>query len=188
MPSSTNEEQEMGTRNRVMALVVVGSVAAVLLPLATRSTSALFNSSASASASATTKRIFPGNRTVIAHTAKDASSGAEFDWSDQFATADGIYYTSSSWGTAYSPTNFIDVDFDAPNPAGIPTTAVSFNLTFADARGQSGDQLCYYFDVRRSSNPTTAIATYGGGSFVACEANSVLTPSTTSILSAVPNT
>src|SRR5436305_1267531 len=180
----------MANRARLLALVGIGSAAALLLPVAIGSTGATFNTTTPVvPSSVTTKQIFPANRAVISHDVRDGSTGSESNVGDPLAVGgDSLTYTSSSWASTFSTTAYIEADFEAPNPGGIPLTAATLNLTFADSRGQAPDYACYYFYTRNSSTGAL-LGTYGSAAApILCEGNAVLTATSTSILSSVPTT
>ena len=122
------------------------------------------STAASAGATFTTKRIFPGARTTSGWDLRDASSGAESNQSDVSAfSGDARTYTSPNLPTNFSA--YIQLDFEAPLPGGRPVTGATFNFT-CSASGGGGGVGQFYFEVR-SISTNAVLATHGssGGPF-----------------------
>lgn len=117
----------------------------------------------------TADRIYLGGRATTAWDVTDAANGTPVDASDPVALDDGKYLTTKSWPVSFSADNYIELDLASPLPDGLVASGAAFELAFADERNQGGDEVCFYFDVRRASTGTV-IGTHGGpGAPIACQ-------------------
>jgi len=91
----------------------------------------------------------PYTATTSAWDLRDASSGTESNQSAQTAFTDAITLSTGNWATAFSNTRYIEFNTNAPLPAGFAVSGANFNFRYAGA--QSGDTVCYWFEVRRVS-------------------------------------
>ena len=122
--------------------------------------------------SVTTKRIFPGVRSTSAWNLKDASGGAgEVDASDLFlAAGDSRTKTTGNWASTFASNRWLEFDFNASRPGGVPVSAATFNFSFAD--NVAGDTTCIYIEVYRASS-ATLLGSYGTSAApLACSSSS----------------
>lgn len=99
--------------------------------------------------------------TTTAWDVRDASSGTESNQSAQPAFADALTFSTGSWATAFSLTRYVDFNMNAPLPAGAAVSGATFAFKYAGA--QSGDTVCYWFEVRHASTGTLFTGgTHGG--------------------------
>lgn len=124
----------------------------------------------------TTKRVFPGSRTLVISDVRDASSGGEADSSDPLAAAgDGRMMTTSNWANAFSAARYVDFDYPASLPGGLAVSGAAFNLTFASV---SNNTTCHWFEVRSRASGAV-IGTHGSAvSPVACTTTAFVSTST----------
>src|SRR5437763_14400005 len=67
------------------------------------------------------KRIFPGIRSSSAWTLRDASGGgAETNADDTLSYTDALLKTTGNWTTTFSSTRYVEFDFNAARPGGVP--------------------------------------------------------------------
>jgi hypothetical protein len=136
---------------------------------------ALFSDSAQSTTEISAGRIFPGIRTTTAFAVRDASAGgSEADRSSPFAfAADGRTITTGAWDTAFASDRYLQFDLNAPLPAGLGASSVSFGFTFASA--STSGTTCTYLEVRRISD-NAILGTYGStGTPLACVTGTALT-------------
>ena len=164
-------------------------LAAISVPYAASPVWAAFTSTTTTtSSSLAAKHIFTGTRTVVAHGLHDVSNGTDTDNSDPVYASDSLKYVTGSWGSNFSATKYLEFDLDGPQPAGLTTTAVTFDFGYADSRSGGADQACYYFEVRRISTGAL-VNTYGSASApVSCNSASTFVTDHTSILNDVGTT
>ncbi len=177
-----------GRRGRVLAVVVSIVILVASAGAALQTSMALFSASGNGSGLLGTKAIFPGERVTPPFSVSDASGGgAAVDRSTPLGfSADGLTFTSSAWSTAFTSTRYLDFDFNAPLPAGVAVSSVSFELRFASVA--AGSTACYSFEVRRISTGAV-LGTFGSsGSPTACVTGTTLTLSTASIASVATST
>lgn len=159
-------------------LIVVAGVA--LLGACGGITYAAFSSTTSnPSSSFAAKRIFPAERAVSAWTLEDAADGSAADASYSLAYVDGITQQSKNWTNAWTTARYLEFEFDASRPAGVPASNVSFVFAFNDQDASTANQWCYYFETRKASD-NSVVQTHGSsGSPVGCEAAGSRTTVTT---------
>ena len=123
-------------------------------------TLAVFSNTAQTSTTITAGRIFPGVRTTSGFIVHDASGGAaEVDRSSAFAVVgDGRTVTTTAWATAFAANRYLQFDMNAPLPANVAASGITFRLTVAST-SPSGTA-CAYVNVRRISDDGS-VATYG---------------------------
>jgi hypothetical protein len=176
--------RRLGRAGRIAIVAVV----AVSFAVAGRAAYALFlDQNGVGSNALTAGRIFPGTWTTPAFGVTDASSGSEVDASSPFAYAgDGLASTTKAWATTFDTGRYFDVDLNAPLPAGLGTTGVTFELDVAS--GAAGQTTCTYFEVRRQSTGAV-LGTFGSsGSPVGCVTGTTPATVSASITSAVSTT
>ncbi len=99
----------------------------------------------------------------------------------QSPTRDGSFYTTKNWSSSWSTSRYIEFALNGPLPAGLTTSSVTFDFTFADNDNAAGNTVCFYFEVRRTSTGAV-VSTHGSsGSPVACEAVASLKTVSTSL-------
>jgi len=134
-------------RRRIVAAVV--AVSAVGL-VATSVALAGFSSSTNASNSIQTKRIFPGSRTTGTRSYVDSSNGSATNVVDALSYPDAVVTTTGNWATSFSATRYVQFAYNSPLPAGVPVSGATFD--FRMLPNNAGDNVCYYFEVRRQSD------------------------------------
>ena len=169
------------------AFVVALLLAAITTPFAASPVWATFSATTTtASSSMAAKRIFTGTRTVVPHTLHDVSNGTDTDNSDPASATDTLKYVTGAWSSAFSATRYLELDLDAPQAAGLATTAATLDFGYTASKG--GDSACYYFEVRRISTGAL-VNTYGSsGSPVGCRTGTTVGTDHTSIVSDINST
>jgi hypothetical protein len=162
----------MSTARRLAAVAGIFAGALVASSIAV----AAFNSASSASHSIQTKRIFSGARTTGMRDFADASSGTAVAGYDPLSYAEGTYYTTGSWTTAFGAARYFQVNLNSPLPAGVAVSGVNFNFRMSATVG--GNQACYYFEVRRQSDNSLLGTHFSSGS-PQCVTGTTLTTVTT---------
>ena len=111
---------------------------------------------------------------------RDLSSGRSVNSSAQYAFAsDSRTFNTGNWSSSFSTSRWVDFDMNAPLRSGQTVTGANFN--FRRAATQSGDTLCFYFEVRRISTGAV-LATHGSsGSPVGCVTGTTQTTTSTPI-------
>ena len=173
----------------IVAFVVALSLAAVSTPYAASPVWAAFSATTTtASSSMAAKRIFTGTRTVVPHTLHDVSNGTDTDNSDPVYATDSLKYITGTWSNNFAANRYVEYDLDSPQPAGLATTAVTFDFGYADSKSGGADQACYYFEVRRISTGAL-VNTYGSStSPISCNTASTFVTDHTSIVGDVGTT
>jgi hypothetical protein len=148
----------IGRSRAALTVALVACTSAALIGGIT--SAAYFGDEAQAVTPLTAGRIFPGTRTSSAFSVQDASGGGtEVDRSSPFAVAaDGLSVTTGDWPSAFSGSQYFQLDLSAPLPDELSVSSPEVNLTLASASPAS--TLCVYFDVRRASDDALQ-ATYG---------------------------
>lgn len=155
---------------RRLLLVVAALAISIGAGRAAGTTFGAFSATTSNTSTMSAKAVFPAVRAWSAWDLRDASGGgAEVNASDAEAFV-GTTTTTGNWATTWSTARYLTFDMNAPLPAGVGTSGVSFDFDFADDRNNAGDQVCFYFQViRRSTN--TVIGTHGSTAApIACQA------------------
>lgn len=144
----------------LMIACTLGVVLGVTMAGGTGMAMAAFRNSDSASNTVSTKRIFPGQRTVASWDLRDASGGSgEVNQSDPLAFAsDSLILASGAKPTAFNTTAFADIDFMSSLPGGLAVSGMTANVRFASSA--AGETSCIYIQARRASTNST-LATYG---------------------------
>jgi hypothetical protein len=128
--------------------------------------------------SVSTKRIFPGPRTMSAWDLRDASSGSETNKSDPLSYADAIVQTTST-AIASGTNRYLEYTFSSGRPGGISVSSMQFNFRLASAGGGGSGNGCFYFDVRSGGS---VLATHGSyASPVGCSTGTTQATFSTSI-------
>ena len=132
-------------------------------------------------------RIFPGTRTTPAFSVTDASSGTGVDASAPLAfAADGLTVTTKAWDTTFATGRYLDVDLNAPLPAGLAASGATFAIDMAT--GDAGQTACLYLDVRRISTGSV-LGTFGSpASPIGCVTGTSVQEVSTSISAVVATT
>ncbi|MEA2458502.1 MAG: hypothetical protein QOC95_1474 [Thermoleophilaceae bacterium] len=156
----------MPRRSRRLALVLM--VGVLVAGFAVGSTYSAFSRTTSTGSNTITgKRIFPLaspslGRPESAWSLGDASGGAApVVKDDPLSFVDAVVTTTGLFGSAYSATRYVDIDFQGSRPANVPITSANFNLTYA--AGAAGDVACFYVELRRTSTGAL-LSTYGSAS------------------------
>jgi predicted ribosomally synthesized peptide with SipW-like signal peptide len=148
----------------LVSLLAIGCAATV----ASVGSLAVFSDSEQVVASISAGRIFPGVRTTSGFVVHDASGGgAEDDRTSPFAVVgDGRTVTSTDWATSFAANRYLQFDVNAPLPAAVDASGITFRLTLSSA--SVAGTACAYVNVRRISDDAS-LATYGsGGAPAAC--------------------
>jgi hypothetical protein len=126
--------------------------------------------------SISSKRIFPGARTVAPLDVRDASAGSESNKSDPLSYADGTTFQPST--AIGSGTNrYLEFTMNSARPGGISVSSAQFNFRLASNNG--GGSACFWFDVRSGAS---VIGTHGSyASQVGCSASTTQTTFNTAL-------
>lgn len=154
----------VATAVAVSTAVAVGSFSGL--------TFATFTDSASNSGlTVQTKKVFPGVRTLAAHSIRDYSNGgAERDNSNEFLSADGITDVTGTWPTAFSTTRYLAFQTSTHLAGGLATSGVDFNTRGATTSGT----LCFYVETRLRSTGAV-LASHGSDTApLACTSSAAL--------------
>ena len=110
----------------------------------------------------------------------DASSGAPSNQSSISAFLnDGRSAATGNFLATFNASRYVQVDYNSPLRSGAGTSAANFNFNYAAT--QAGDQVCFYFEVRRVSTGTV-IGTHGSAaSPVDCQTGTTFKLSTTAL-------
>jgi len=164
-----------------VVLVVVGA-AMLALPW----TGATYTNSVPVGADVGAAHIFRGTRDTVAFSVTDNSSGSSTDGSNSYAFAsDGRYFTSYAFGAAFDVNRYLELDLNAPLPAGLTVSSGQLSIRFSGASG--GTTLCVYAEIRQASSGSL-VSTHGSsGSPLGCSSGTTFTTVTAS-LSAVTST
>ena len=151
--------------------VVTVSLISVLVMIGLPRTTALFTGDYPKSVTIAASRIFRAERTTPAFAVSDVSSGSAADRSSSTAYgSDGRYFVSRAWSSTFSSTRYLEVDLNAPLPAGLAVSNASLTLRLASDAGTGS--LCVYVELRRASNGAL-LSTHGSsGSPLACTSGS----------------
>lgn len=166
----------MNTRR--LLLILVALALSALAGRAAGPTLGAFSASTSNPSTMSAKQVFPGTGSWTAWDLRDASGGSEQDRSDAQAFT-GTHVVTADWATSWSAARYLGYEMNAPLPAGLATTGVSFQFDFSDDRNSPADQVCFYFQVLRRSTGTV-IGTHGSTAApVACQARNTILPTST---------
>jgi hypothetical protein len=147
--------------------LVVTVLFVALLMAGLPGTTALFVSDYPVDAGINASRIFRDERTTTAFSVSDASSGSAVDQSSPIAFAsDGRYFLSRSWPSAFDVARYLELEPNAPLPAGLAVNNAMLNLRVASDSGTGS--LCVYVELRRAST-NELLSTHGStGSPLTC--------------------
>lgn len=97
--------------------------------------------------------------TTGAWSVNDSTSGTGTDSSAEPAFAgDGLAYRTERFDNAFSTARYVELDMNAPLPAGQLVVGGTFNFRFAAQAG--GQTACFYVELRRASTGAT-LSTHG---------------------------
>lgn len=145
----------------VAALVMVG------LP----GTAALFTADYPHSVNIAASRIYRDERVTPAFAVSDHSSGSAVDQSSANAFAgDGRQFVSRAWTASFTAGRYLELDFNAPLPAGLAVSSASLSLRAASDAGSGS--LCLYVELRRVSSGALLSSHGSSGSPLACTSGS----------------
>lgn len=161
----------------LVALLVTGALAS-----AAGVTYAAFSSSTSSPpASFQTKRMFPAERINTAWRIEDAADNSAADRPYELAFEDNVTLTTTNWANAWAANRYVQFELNSSLPAGLSLSSPVLELTFKDNDVAAGNQFCFYFEVRKTSD-ASVLSTHGSsGSPVGCEAAGVMTTFTTAL-------
>jgi hypothetical protein len=163
---------------RSFVAIIAALVASVGAGHVAGSTISAFSSTTALTGTLSTKAVFAATRSWNAWDLRDASSGAETNVSDAEAFT-GVTTTTSNWATTWSTARYLTFDMNAPLPATIAASGVTFNFDFADADNGPTTQTCFWFEVIRRST-SAVIGTHGStASPVACQATTTVNATST---------
>ena len=166
------------TWRRLMALLCLGA----LIGVGPGRTFASFSSSTGTSGNTfSANRIFAAQRSTTAFAVFDAADGSASDESNPRSLVDARFSTTGNWATTFGATRYVEFALNSPLPRGISLSDAAFSFTYADNDGAGGNQFCYYFQVRKTSDGSV-LATHGSsGSPVGCEASQTMATISTPI-------
>jgi hypothetical protein len=119
-------------------------------------------------------RIFRDDRTTTAFYIEDASSGIAVDGSSASAfAADGRYFLSRTWPVAFDSARYLDLETNAPLPAGLSATNLVLHLRIASDVGTGS--VCMYLELWQASTGTLLSSNGGADSPLACTSGSAWT-------------
>jgi hypothetical protein len=112
-------------------------------------------------------RIFRDERTTAAFDVTDASSGSATNQSSATAFgADSRYFLSRVWPTTFDNGRYLELEPNAPLPAGLDTSDVTLNLRLWSDLGTGS--VCIYVELRRASDDALVSSHGSSGSPLAC--------------------
>ena len=163
---------------RLMALLCLGA----LIGVGPGRTFASFSSSAGTGGNTfSANRIFAGQRSTTAFAVSDAADGSASDESNPRSLVDARFSTTGNWASTFGATRYVEFALNSPLPAGISLSDAAFSFTYADNDGAGGNQFCYYFQVRKTSD-SSVLATHGSsGTPLDCEASQTMATISTPI-------
>jgi len=155
-------------RFKGLAFVTAASVAiAAMVMVSLPGTTALFTADYPVGADIAASRIFRDERISTAFDVTDASSGSVVDQSSATAFgADGRYFLSRAWPTAFDSGRYLELEPNAPLPAGLGVSNASLDLRVASDAGSGS--VCLYVELRRASNNNLLSSHGSSGSPLAC--------------------
>lgn len=160
----------------VTVVLATAGVAMVALPY----TGATFTNSMPVGAAVGAGRIFSGSRDTVAFSVTDASSGSATDGSNSYAFAsDGRYYTSYAFGSAFDAARYLELDLNAPLPAGLNVSSGQLSLRFSG--GSGGTATCVYVEIRRASTGGLVSSHGSSGSPLGCSSGTTFTGASASL-------
>jgi hypothetical protein len=159
---------------------VLAALALLLVSAAVTGTSLAAFSSTTTNTSnlVTAKRIFPVTESTPPWTISDQADTTAANMNDQGAyLGDGRNFDTGPWSNAFSGTRYVEVTYASPLPPGLTISNLSFDMNYRP--NNSGDTVCFYFEVRRASN-NALLGTHGStGSPVQCATGASYTASST---------
>jgi hypothetical protein len=116
--------------------------------------------------------------TTSAWNLRDGSTGTLADESAPSAfSGDGRTFNTGNWGTAFSPTRYVEFDSNTTLPAGKAVSGAAFN--YRRAATTAGDTVCHYLEVRRISTGAV-LGTHGSSATPAgCVTGTAMTTTST---------
>lgn len=130
-------------------------------------TGALYSNQQPVAANVSAAHIFRGDRDTPAFVISDTSSGSATDGSYSIAFAsDSRYFTTVAWPAAFDSGRYIELDLNAPLPAGLAASSVQLSLRFTGDSG--GASTCVYVELRRISSGALLSSHGSSGSPLAC--------------------
>lgn len=151
----------------VLTVLNVGVLVAGLILNGLGGTSALFTSTQPVNAALGAARIFSDERVTTGFAVGDHSSGSAVDGSSTTAFgSDGRYFLTRTWPTSFATDRYVDLDFNAPLPAGLTAQSVALNLRLASDAGTGS--VCIYVEARRASTGSLLSSHGSSGSPLAC--------------------
>ena len=170
----------------LLAVLTATAALAAVVGLGLPGTTAYFTSQQPAEANLGAGRIFRDTRDTYGWAVSDVSSGSSSDGSAGFAFAsDSRHFTTYAWPAAFDSARYIELDLNAPLPAGLAASTVSLSIRFAGDSG--GATPCLYVELRRISTGALLSGHGSSGSPLGCASGTsyaTLAPS----LSAVTDT
>jgi hypothetical protein len=141
---------------------------------------AIGNQGDTASAAINVNVSTPTTASTSAWDISDASSGTASNQSSTSAFLnDGRSAASGAFATSFNASRYLEVKYNSPLRSGVGISGANFNFNYAAT--QAGDQVCFYFEVRRVSTGTV-IGTHGSAaSPVDCQTGTAFKLSTTAL-------
>jgi hypothetical protein len=175
-----------GRRRALAATLTAAAAVAGLVMVGLPGTTALFTADYPVGADIAASRIFRDERTTAAFSVSDASSGSAADQSSATAfAADSRYFLSRTWPTSFDSARYLDLETNAPLPAGLSVSNGALNLRVSSDAGTGS--VCVYVELRRASNNNLLSSHGSSGSPLACTSGTSTTVLNVS-LSAVTTT
>ena len=170
----------------LLAVLAATAALAAVVGLGLPGTTAIFSNQQPAGADISAGHIFRDERDTPAFSVTDVSSGSSTDGSNSYAFAsDSRYFSTVAWLAAFDSTRYIELDLNAPLPAGLSASGGQLSLRFAgDSAGASA---CVYVELRRISTGSLLSSHGSSGSPLGCASGTSFTTLTPS-LSAVTDT
>lgn len=166
----------------IAAALAAALVTAMLVVIGLPGTTALLTGQAPVDADIGAARIFRGERDTPAFSVTDVSSGSSSDGSNAYAFAsDGRYFASYGFGASFSASRYLELDLNAPLPAGLGASSSQLTVRFAGDSG--GTSTCIYVEIRQAASGSL-VSTHGGsGSPLACSSGTTFTTANASLTS-----
>lgn len=164
----------------LLAVLTATAALAAVVGLGLPGTTALFSNQQPAAADISAGHIFRGDRDTPAFSVTDVSSGSSSDGSNSYAFAsDSRYFSTVAWPAAFDSARYIELDLNAPLPAGLSVSSGQLSLRFAG--DSAGASVCVYVELRRISNGDLLSSHGSSGSPLGCASETSYTTVTPSL-------
>jgi hypothetical protein len=164
----------------LFVVLTAGAALASFVALGLPGANAQFFNEQPAAANISVGRIFRGTRDTPAFSVTDVSSGSSVDRSssDAFAS-DDRYFSTVAWPAAFDSGRYIELDLNAPLPAGLTFSNGQLALRFAGDSG--GTTACVYVEIRYASSGALISSHGSSGSPLGCASGTTYTTVTPSL-------